>query len=80
MVRTLMVEHLNREGNVRQVVASCYATLTTLRKLKNILPFHIKKNLAQALVLSKLYYKDIVYHSLPDYLMKRPQRVQKASS
>ncbi|KAL9974154.1 hypothetical protein ACROYT_G011160 [Oculina patagonica] len=73
-------EHLNWEGNVRQVAASCYATLTTLRKLKNILPFHIKKNLAQALVLSKLYYNDIVYHSLPDYLMKRLQRVQKATA
>ena len=73
-------EHLNWEENVRQVAASCYATLTTLRKLKNILPFHIKKNLAQALVLSKLYYNDIVYHSLPDYLMKRLQRVQKATA
>ena len=73
-------EHLNWEGNIRLVAASCYATLTTLRKLKNILPFHIKKNLAQALVLSKLYYNDILYHSLPDYLMKRLQRVQKATA
>ena len=37
-------------------------------------------DLAQALVLSKLYYNDIVYHSLPDYLMKRLQRVPKATA
>lgn len=36
--------------SIRKV--SCYATLTTLRMLKNILPTRIKTNLAQALVLS----------------------------
>ena len=61
-------EHLNWEENVKHVAASCYATLTSIRKLKKTLPFHIKKNLVQALVLSKLYYNDIVYYSLPDYL------------
>ncbi len=47
---------------------------------KKTLPFHIKKNLVQALVLSKLYYNDIVYYSLPDYMPKRLQRVQKAAA
>ena len=73
-------EHLNWEENVKHVAASCYATLTSIRKLKKTLPFHIKKNLVQALVLSKLYYNDIVYYSLPDYLSKRLQRVQKAAA
>ena len=48
-------QHLNWEENVKHVSASCYATLTTLKKLKKILPYHIKKNLVQALILSKLY-------------------------
>ncbi len=73
-------ERLNWEENVKHVAASCYATLTSIRKLKKTLPFHIKKNLVQALVLSKLYYNDIVYYSLPDYLSKRLQRVQKAAA
>ena len=73
-------EHLNWEENVKHTAASCYATLTSIKKLKKILPFHIRKNLAQALVLSKLYYNDIVYHPLPDYLSKRLQRVQKAAA
>jgi len=51
-----------------------------LCKVKNLLPFHIRKNLAQALVLSKLYYNDILHHSLPEYLAARLQRVQKAAA
>ena len=51
-----------------------------LRKVKNLLPFHIRKNLAQALVLSKLYYNDVLHHSLPEYLTARLHRVQKAAA
>ena len=47
---------------------------------KNSLPFKIRKNLVKALVLSKLYYNDVIYHSLPEYLQKRLQRVQKAAA
>ena len=51
-----------------------------LRKVKNLLPFYIRKNLAQALVLSKLYYNDVLHHSLPEYLTARLHRVQKAAA
>ncbi len=34
----------------------------------------------QSLVLSKLYYNDVIYHSLPENLDKRLQRVQKAAA
>ena len=51
-------------SNVKYVYTSCYAALEMLRKVKNLLPFHIRKNLAQALVLSKLHYNDILHHSL----------------
>ena len=43
-------EHLKWEENVKNIASSC----STLRKLKNSLPFKIRKNLVQALVLSKL--------------------------
>ena len=33
-----------------------------------------------ALALSKLHYNDVIYHSLPEYLQKRVQRVQKAAT
>ena len=58
--------------------ASCYRSHRILKKLRNFLPSHIRKQLVQGLVLSKLYYKCVVYHNLPHYLVKRLQRTQTA--
>ena len=44
------------------------------------MPLHIRKNLAKALVLSKLYYNGILHHSLLEYLTARLHRVQKAAA
>ena len=65
---------------MKYICTSCYAILAMLRKVKNLLPFHVRKNLAQGLVLSKLYYNDILHHSLPEYLTTRLHRVQKAAA
>ena len=71
----ILHEHLKWEENVKSVAKSCYGILATLRKLKNVLPFHIKKSVVQSLVLSKLYFNDIVYKNLSEYLIKRLPRV-----
>ena len=65
---------------MKAIGSSCYATLATLRKLKHVLPFNLRKTIAQSLVLSKLYYNDVIYHALPDYLQKRLQSIQKAAA
>ena len=61
--------HLKWEENVKQVSASCYRTLAVLKKLRNFLPFNIRKQLVQALVLSKLYYNCVFYINLPKTLL-----------
>ena len=43
-----------------------------------MLPFNLRKTIVQSFVLSKLYYHDVIYHTLPDYLQKRLQIIQKA--
>ena len=49
------IDHnLKWEENVKQISASCYRTLVILKKLRIFVPFHIRKQLVQALVLSKL--------------------------
>ena len=68
LLGTHIDQHLCWEENMKQVLSSCYATLAVLRKLKNILPFNIRKTLVQASVLSKLYFSGIVYHNVPDCL------------
>ena len=78
LLGTHIDHNLKWEENVKQISASCYRTLGILKKLRNSLPFHIRKQLVQALVLSKLYYNCVVYHNLPHYLVKRLQRIQTA--
>ena len=69
--------HLSRyTDDIIFLIASCYRTLSVLKKLKCLAPFHVRKLLAESLVLSKLNYACIVYHLLPDYQVKRFQRVQ----
>lgn len=55
LLGTYIDQHMKWEDNVKYICTSCYAILAMLRKVKNQLPFHIRKNLAQAHVLSKLY-------------------------
>ena len=78
LLGTHLDHHLNWEENVKNTASSCYATLASLKRLKNLSLFPIKKNLAQTLVLSKLFYNDIVYHPLTEYHMKRLQKVPKS--
>jgi len=42
----------------------------------NLAPYHVRKQLVESLVLSKLDYGCVVFYPLPDYQMKRLQRVQ----
>ena len=59
---------------------SCYDILRCLRKIKNFADFRLKRQLAESLVLTKLDYCDVVFYPLPDYLLKRLQKVQNAAA
>ena len=48
-------------------------------KIKNFTDFILRKQLAESLVLSKLNYCDTVFYPLPDFLLKRLQRLQFAA-
>ena len=47
-------QHLTWKTHVNHVLSSSYATLSVLRRLKNLAPFHVRKHLAESLVLSKV--------------------------
>ena len=74
--------HQNLDWNLdtNTKTSSCYATLSVLRKLKNLAPFQVRKQLAESLILSKLDYNDTVTFPLHGYLVKRLQRVQLAAA
>lgn len=71
-----MQHNLKWNDDINRKISSCYGTLSVLRKLKHLAPYRIRKQLAECLVLSKIDYNDVVSGSIPDYLMKRLQRVQ----
>lgn len=71
-------QHLTWKTHVDHVLSSSYGTLSVLRRLKSLAPFHVRKHLAESLVLSKVNYTCSVFHPLPAFQMKRLQRKQNA--
>ena len=80
LLGTFIDQHLKWDEHVKHLSASCYATLATLRKLKNILRFNIRKTIVHSLVLSKLFYNDCVLYPISLGLVKRMQKIQKAAA
>ena len=77
LTRVLEGEHKLSSGDkFRNDKSSCYGTLSVLRKLKHLAPYHVWKQLAGCLVLSRIDYNDVVSGPIPMYLLKRLQRVQ----
>ena len=71
-------QHLIWNERITKTLASCYGTLAVLRKPKHMAPPHVRKQLAQCLVISKLDYAPVVFDPLPAYQLRRLQRVQNA--
>ena len=80
LLGTELQQNLDWSSDTNTKISSCYATLSVLRKLKNLAPFQVRKQLAESLILSKLDYDDTVTFPIHDYLVKRLQRVQLAAA
>jgi hypothetical protein len=80
LLGTVLHENLKWNCDIIRKISKCYGTLSAIKKLKNFTPFHIRKQLAESLVLSVLDYNDVVSHPAPEYLIKRLQRVQLAAA
>ena len=73
-------ENLKWNDDILSKISKCYKTLAVIKKLKNLAPFHVRKRLAESLVMSLIDYNDIVCHPIPKYLTKRLQRVKLAAA
>ena len=71
-----MDEHLTWADHMTALLSSSYAALAVLRKLRNLAPYHARKQFVESLVMSKLDFGCVVFYPLPEYQMKRLQRVQ----
>ena len=73
-------QDLTWNEHIKSTTRSAYQMLRALALIKRYTPFHVRKQLAEALVLSKIDYGNAVFHSSPAYLMKQLQRVQNATA
>ena len=71
-------QHLSWNKHVDSLLSTSHGTLSVLQRLKNLAPFHVRKHLAESLVLSHLKYACTIFHPLPVYPEKRLQRLQNA--
>ena len=69
-------ENLSWTEHINNTLKSCYGTLRTLKNFKRFTPFKVRKSLAEALILSKMNYGNVVYGQLPQYMINRLQRMQ----
>ena len=74
----MLQQNLKWNEDISRKISSCHGTLSILKKLKYLAPYRIRKQLAECLILSKIGYNDVVSGCIPDYLVKRLQRVQLA--
>ena len=51
-----------------------------LKKLRRFTLYNTRKQLAEALTLSKLDYCNVLYHGMADYLIRRLQKVENAAA
>jgi hypothetical protein len=71
LLGTELQENLKWNNEINSKISSCYGNLSILRKLKNLAPLKVRKQLAETLILSKINYNNAVSNPIPDYLMKR---------
>ena len=71
-----MLVHLTWNIHINELVTSWYGGQAVLRRLRNLAPFRVKKQLVESLILSKLDYASTVFYPLPLCQLKRLQRVQ----
>ena len=73
-------ENLKWNDHVKDVANASYGVLRTLCKLKHFTDFNLRKRLAELLVLSRLDYCYSVFSPLPQYLLKRLQKIEFAAA
>ena len=72
-------DKLNMSHHVKEITQSCYMTLRNLWRIASKLHFHLKIQLVQSLILSRLDYCNAVLYGLPNYDLDQLQKVQNAA-
>ena len=72
---TVFDENLTWDNQIAEILKSCHAVLKTLRKVRRIADYKLRKQLVQSLVLSKLDFNNAVYFPLTQKQLSRLQKI-----
>ena len=72
-------ENLSWEKRIDQILCTCYKKLFVLKKIKRFAPQKIRKHLAEALIISKIDYGNIIYSNASQNSLMRLQKLLKAT-
>ena len=72
-------QHLTWTDQINNIIKSTHGTLRVLWKFSRFTPTRVRKT-AEALILSKINYCNVVYGQLPKYLVNRLQQVQNTTA
>ena len=79
LLGTQVNQHLNWKEEINSKISSCYATLAVIRKLKHLTPVHVRKQLAECLILSKIDYNVIEISERSSQLYTQLKQLRKLS-
>ena len=72
-------ENLSWEKHIDQLICTCYKKLFVLKKINRFAPQKTKKHLAEALIISKIDYGNIIYSNVSQNSLMRLQKLLKAT-
>ena len=73
-------KHLTWKPHIAKIIKDCYSTLKTLKLIRRLLPYNVRKQLATSLVLSKMDYSNVLLNDIPQYQINKLQKVQNAAA
>ena len=67
------------EKHIDELICSCYKKLFVLKKIKRSAPQKTRKHLAEALIISKIDYGDVIYSNASQNSLIRLQKLLKVT-
>ena len=72
-------ENLSWEKHIDELICSCYKKLFVLKKIKRFAPQKTRKHLAEALIISKIDYGNIIYSNASQNSLIQLQKLLKVT-
>ena len=80
VVSIIYTDDLSWNQHINHTLSSFYASLQLLSRIKKLTPYHVRKQLAEALIRIGIDYGNAIFCNAPDYLKNRMEKVINATA